>query len=93
MVMEMAAKKRVVIDLLARTPTPPMPAHLVARIHAAIAAESARRSAERAANMRELGPRIEKAVQRGDFDEAHTLAAEGLTIARHDADPFQAQGL
>ncbi len=67
-----------------------MPAHLAARIHAAIAAESARHSAERAARMGELGARIEEALQRGDLEQAHELAEAGLIIARHDYDAFLA---
>jgi hypothetical protein len=89
-VIDMTANHRkVVIDLLART-LPPMPAHLAARIHAAIAAESARHSAERAARIWELGARIEEALQRGDLEQAHELAEAGLIIARHDYDAFLA---
>lgn len=89
-VIDMPAKNREVIDLLARTPLPPMPGHLEARIQAAIAAESARRSGERAARMRELGARIEEALQRGDLEEAHELAEAGLIIARPSYDAFLA---
>jgi hypothetical protein len=89
-VIDMPAKNREVIDLLARTPLLPMPDHLAARIQAAIAAESARRSGERAARMRELGAWIEEALQRGDLEEAHELAEAGLIIARPDYDAFLA---
>lgn len=89
-VIDMAAKNREVIYLLTRTPLPPIPAHLALKIQAAIAAESARRSAERAARMRELGVRIEEALQRGDLEEAHDLAEAGLIIARHDCDTYLA---
>lgn len=78
----MAVKNRGVIELLARAPA--MPAHLAARVHAAIAAESARRAAERATRMRALGKQIEHAIERGDLDQAHKLAGEGLVIARHE---------
>jgi hypothetical protein len=40
--------------------------------------------------MRELGVRIEEALQRGDLDEAHELAEAGLIIARHDYDTYLA---
>jgi hypothetical protein len=89
-VIDMATRNQEVIDLLARTPYPPMPAHLAARIQAAIAAESARRSAERAAKMRELGARIEQSLRRGDLEEAHELAEAGPMIARHDYYAFLA---
>lgn len=79
----MAVKNCGVIELLVSAPVPPMPAHLAARIHAAIAAESARRSAERAARMRALGEQIEGAIERGDLYQAHKLAGEGLVTARY----------
>jgi hypothetical protein len=68
----MAVNNRGVIELLARAPVPTMPAHLAARVHAAIAAESAKRSAERTARMRALGEQIEDAAyrHRGDGDIA-----------------------
>lgn len=88
MVRETAAKNQGVIDLLANAPYPPMPDHLAARIEAAIAAESARRSAERAARIRELGARIEESLLRGDLEEAHELAEAGLIVAPHDYDTF-----
>ena len=73
---------------LASATYPPMPDHLAARVEAAIAAESARRSGERAARMRELGARIEESLLRGDLEEAHELAEGGLTVAPHDYDTF-----
>ena len=85
----MAVKNRGVIELLAKAPVPPMPAHLAARVHAAIAAESARRAAERATRMRALGKQIEDAIERGDLDAAHKLAGEGLVTARHGHGTFE----
>jgi hypothetical protein len=80
-VIAMAVKNREMIDLLANTPVPPMPAHLVARVHAAISAESAKRSAERAAWMRALGEKVAEVLQRGGLDEADRRADDGLVLA------------
>lgn len=77
----MAVKNQGVIELLASAPVPTMPAHMAARVKAAIAAESAKRSAERSMRMRALGEQIEDAVERGDLDEAHKSAGEGVLIA------------